>query len=253
MADKKISQLTAASTPLAGTEVLPIVQSSTTVKVAANDLTVKNVRSNATTGILQIAGPAAAATRTMTVPDANFTAARTDAANSFAGDQTLSNGNLVIGTVAKGVDFSANANAAGMTSEVLNWYETGTFTPSFSGTSAGFTSITFTRQNGYYTRIGPVVYVSLDLVVSALTAGSPSGDLLITDLPFTVGNSVFNAATISTAGGFTSNQPCVGQFRGGTTQMRIYYRTAANGAVSAMGVAELGSTSTIVLSGFYFV
>jgi hypothetical protein len=39
MADKKISALTAASTPLSGTEVLPIVQSSTTVKVAVSDLT----------------------------------------------------------------------------------------------------------------------------------------------------------------------------------------------------------------------
>ena len=34
MADKKISALTAATTPLAGTEVLPIVQSSTTVKAS---------------------------------------------------------------------------------------------------------------------------------------------------------------------------------------------------------------------------
>lgn len=39
MADKKISQLTSASTPLAGTEVLPIVQSGATVKVAVSDLT----------------------------------------------------------------------------------------------------------------------------------------------------------------------------------------------------------------------
>jgi hypothetical protein len=39
MADKKISQLSAASTPLAGTEVLPIVQSSSTKKVSADDLT----------------------------------------------------------------------------------------------------------------------------------------------------------------------------------------------------------------------
>lgn len=38
MADKKISALTAASTPLAGTEVLPIVQSGATVKVAVNAL-----------------------------------------------------------------------------------------------------------------------------------------------------------------------------------------------------------------------
>jgi hypothetical protein len=39
MADKKISALTGASTPLAGTEVLPIVQSGATVKVAVSDLT----------------------------------------------------------------------------------------------------------------------------------------------------------------------------------------------------------------------
>ena len=39
MADKKISQLTGATTPLTGTEVLPIVQSGSTVKVAVSDLT----------------------------------------------------------------------------------------------------------------------------------------------------------------------------------------------------------------------
>ncbi len=38
MADKKISALTAASVPLAGTEVLPIVQSSSTVKVSRDGL-----------------------------------------------------------------------------------------------------------------------------------------------------------------------------------------------------------------------
>jgi len=39
MANTKISALTSATTPLAGTEVLPIVQSSATVKVAVSDLT----------------------------------------------------------------------------------------------------------------------------------------------------------------------------------------------------------------------
>lgn len=107
MADKKISQLSSASTPLAGTEVLPIVQSSTTVKVASNDLTVRNVRANATTGILQVTGPAAASTRVMTVPDANFTAARTDAAQTFTGDQTF-------GTVLA-TTFDTNVAAAGVT------------------------------------------------------------------------------------------------------------------------------------------
>lgn len=39
MADLKISQLTAASTPLAGTEVVPLVQSGTTKKATVDSLT----------------------------------------------------------------------------------------------------------------------------------------------------------------------------------------------------------------------
>jgi hypothetical protein len=39
MANTKITALTSATTPLAGTEVLPVVQSSATVKVAVSDLT----------------------------------------------------------------------------------------------------------------------------------------------------------------------------------------------------------------------
>lgn len=97
MADLKISQLSSATLPLAGTEVLPIVQSSTTVKVAVDDLTAKNIRANATTGILQVTGPAAGTTRVMTVPNANFTAARTDAAQTLTGTQTISGGNVVVG------------------------------------------------------------------------------------------------------------------------------------------------------------
>lgn len=89
MADLKISQLSSATLPLAGTEVLPIVQSGATAKVATDDLTVKNIRSNATTGVLQVAGPAVGTTRVMTTPNANFTAARTDAAQTFTGTQSF--------------------------------------------------------------------------------------------------------------------------------------------------------------------
>jgi hypothetical protein len=86
------------------------VQSGATVKVANNDLRPKQIQSNATSGILQIAGPAAASTRVMTTPDANFTAARTDAANSFTGDQTLSTGKLIVGTSGKGATTSGAIN-----------------------------------------------------------------------------------------------------------------------------------------------
>ena len=39
MADKKISQLSNASTPLTGTETLPVVQNGSTVKTTVADLT----------------------------------------------------------------------------------------------------------------------------------------------------------------------------------------------------------------------
>jgi hypothetical protein len=162
MADLKISQLNPATTPLAGTEVLPIVQSSSTKKVATDDLTVKNVRSNATTGILQVAGPGASTTRVMTTPDANFTAARTDAAQSFTGDQTLSTGNLVIGTNGKGIDFTATPGAG--TSELLADYEEGTFTVVWTNLTGTPTNTTL-----YYTKVGRSVFFTYPAGAASIT------------------------------------------------------------------------------------
>jgi len=179
MANTKISALTSATTPLAGTEVLPIVQSSATVKVATNDLTVRNIRANATTGILQVTGPAAASTRVMTVPDANFTAARTDAAQSFTGDQTLSTGNLVIGTSGKGVDFSATAGSG--TSELLADYEEGTWTPAQGG---NVTVVGAFSSAGTYTKIGRQVTVIFSMSGATSIAITANG-IITTNLPFT--------------------------------------------------------------------
>jgi hypothetical protein len=178
MADLKISQLTLATLPLAGTEVLPIVQSSSTKKVATDDLTVKNVRSNATTGILQVAGPGASTTRVMTTPDANFTVARTDAAQSFTGDQTLSTGNLVVGTSGKGIDFSATPGTG--TSELLSDYEEGTWTPVPTPVSGSITSYTST---GRYIKVGNQVTVALRLDIT--NAGTATAMLNVAGLPFT--------------------------------------------------------------------
>ena len=183
MSNSKISALTSATTPLAGTEVLPIVQSGSTVKVANNDLRPKQIQSNATSGVLQIAGPAAASTRVMTVPDSNFTAARTDAAQSFTGDQTLSTGNLVIGTSGKGIDFSATPGTG--TSELLADYEEGTWFPAYQG-SVSNPTVAYAEQYGYYTQVGNVVTFTLRLVTSSVSGGS--GDLRVT-LPFTTKNS----------------------------------------------------------------
>ena len=151
-----------------------------------------SIKSNSTTGILQITGPAAGSTRVMTVPDANFTSARTDAAQSFTGDQTLATGNLIQGTAAKGLNFTANTPAAGMTSQLLNWYEEGTFTPSIT---SGATGITYGTQNGHYTRIGRQVFFRGQI---STTVGTPDANqLIIGGLPFTSNGSVPGGAYFS--------------------------------------------------------
>jgi hypothetical protein len=218
MADKKISALTAASTPLAGTEVLPIVQSGATVKVATDDLTVRNFRANATTGILQVTGPAAASTRVMTVPNADFTAARTDAAQSFTGDQTLSTGNLVVSN-GKGIDFSATPNTG--TSELFADYEEGTYTPTLGGLSGG--AITYTTQTGIYTKVGRQVTLYFSITVNTNTN---TGGNTFVSVPFASGTAGFvgpleinssSNASLTHVGFFTSNAEAYFYTAGGGT------------------------------------
>ena len=242
MANTKISALTAATTPLAGTEVLPIVQSGATLKVANNDLRPKQIQSNATSGVLQVAGPAAAATRTMTVPDANFTVARTDAANSFTADQTLATGNLIQGTATKGFNFTANTPAAGMTSQLLNWYEEGIWTTGMTA-DGGTVTLSFDKMN--YTRVGRVVTLSGEIVVSAIS--SPTGDIYIS-LPFTAaasstGRSGAWSSYLGIAYTFTGTPggPMVGLFTGGATKMMIRVGNNAGGA-TASGFLTAGTT-----------
>lgn len=52
---------------------------------------IANAIRTAVGGLLQISGPSAGTTRTMTVPDADFIAARTDAGQTFTGVQVFNN------------------------------------------------------------------------------------------------------------------------------------------------------------------
>lgn len=96
------------------------------------------------------------------------------------GDQTIVNGDLIIGTAGKGVDFSANANAAGMTSEKLTWYEEGTWTPA----NSAMTVVSGTwAATGRYTRIGNIVYWTVNQTSGTVSANATVA--LVSGLPFT--------------------------------------------------------------------
>jgi len=91
---------------------------------------------------------------------------------------TISTGNLIIGTSGKGIDFDA---AAGGTSQLLDWYEEGTFTPiiTFGGAHVG---AVYNLQTGFYTRVGDLVTAMIEVGTS--TKSSSTGTAEISGLPF---------------------------------------------------------------------
>jgi hypothetical protein len=241
MADLKISQLPASATPLAGTESLPIVQSSDTKKVAVSDLTAgravsaasytptgssvpanglyapganqvaiannglqtvlfngaNNVQIGSATGLAakvfiysdNSVGDAAANASLYVRQDGTnhiqtWVAAGGNLRGWMASDGTLvlDDGNILFGTAGKGIDFSANTHAAGMTSELLDWYEEGTWTP----TDASGAGLTFAAASGNYTRMGNVVFL-FGFIQYPVTASSDTAT--IGGLPFTASSS----------------------------------------------------------------
>jgi hypothetical protein len=205
MADKKISALTGASTPLAGTEVLPIVQSGSTVKVSVANLTAGRAVSTGALSVVaadatldnaySLKGKLAAGTAVSMIRRNSSDQVAIDedgygAVIGFSGfrlqvsggNATLQNGNFVPSTAAKGINFTANTPAAGMTSQLLNWYEEGTWTPALAFGGAAV-AMTYNAQAGTYTRIGRLVHCFARLSLSA--KGSSTGSATITGLPFT--------------------------------------------------------------------
>jgi hypothetical protein len=224
MADKKISALTASTTPLAGTEVLPIVQGGSTVKVAVSNLTAgrsvgmqqANIAAAAGGGFVNPAfiaddGTGAARIVFLGAPYAGVPANKpwlhsyqdiyvgSDAGTTFnvisGGTKTLGvdgsgnatvTGNFVPATAGKGIDFSAATHAAGMTSELLNDYEEGTWTPT---QGANLTVVGTFSSSGTYTKIGRLVMVRGVLSGSTSVAYASTAAVICGGLPFT------NAAT----------------------------------------------------------
>jgi hypothetical protein len=85
-----------------------------------------------------------------------------------------------------GIDFSATSNSAGtMTSELLNDYEEGTWTPTLTSDTSP-SGVTYSGRVGKYTKIGRVVHI--EFVIGLTSKGTGTGDVFISGLPFTVAN-----------------------------------------------------------------
>jgi len=350
MADTKISALPASTTPLAGTEVLPIVQSSATKQVSVANLTagrsfdalgmvltstdagaaaaplldlyrnsaspaasdtigeiefngqdsagnkqqyavihasILSPTSTAETGQIHFeTATAGASTEKMIIGTTNLvindigaiynvriegdTDANlffTDATNDRVGIGILTpaqkldvvgsiklTGNVIPATAGQGIDFTANTGAAGMTSELLNWYEEGTWTPVVADATSGGNVAAVGTTVARYTRIGRTVFVqaSLDNIdTTGMTAGN---NLSIRGLPFA------NAAGLTATGTcvmgrvsylFNSWRP---QIDPALSLVQFTEFSALNANYTTMTVANiLASTSDIYFSITYTV
>ena len=160
---------------------------------------------------------------------------------SVAGTITAAGGQIV---------FPATQNASAG-ANTLDDYEENTWTPAITFGGAAV-DIAYSVAEGFYTKIGRVVFVSGYVSLSA--NGSSTGVALITGLPFTVQAGSLGAggalALQSTALSFANVAQAV--FTINDTTITLMETTEA-GTTTQLTNADFAATTTISLSGHYIV
>jgi hypothetical protein len=161
--------------------------------------------------------------------------------SSRTGDQTIIDGNLVIATSGKGIDFSATPGTG--TSELLADYEEGTFTPTISSDSG---SVSLSTAVGKYTKVGRQVTINANVTVDVTTAAA---NVYLASLPFTSGS---NAAGSFYGYSFNADAgtPMMSIDSGGTTA--VIQRANGSGSVATLG-PRLQTGTVMYFSLTYFV
>jgi hypothetical protein len=163
------------------------------------------------------------------------------------GNQTIENGNLVIATAGNGIDFSSNPSAPGATSELLDDYEEGTWTPTVDGSGTAGTA-TYTQQSGRYTKIGNRVFFSAVVTFTGHTGvGSPR-----LSLPFTVGASDLTILYASCSNyALTVSNILIGSQPNAGAAYSIFYQALVGGA--AVSTIPMSANGSLFVSGHYEV
>jgi len=97
---------------------------------------------------------------------------------------TIGVGGATPSTSGAGITFPATQSAS-TDANTLDDYEEGTFTPTYIAGGGSFTTLTYFAQTGKYTKIGNIVYFSINVFTNSVTVGTATGELSIGGLPFT--------------------------------------------------------------------
>jgi len=163
----------------------------------------------------------------------------TEKLDVVGGNIRIDNGNLVIGTSGKGIDFSITSHPAGMTSELLADYEEGTFTATLTGTTTAPTTPVTTTA--IYTKIGRQVTIELSFL-NVTTTGA-SGNLRVTGLPYAAG-SANGLGVCSVGSAIPSAFPAFQLGAGGTTMDMIQITNGNNISIPSTAGVYIFSTLT---------
>jgi len=224
MADVKISGLPASTTPLAGTEVLPIVQGGQTRQVSI----------------------------------ANVTAGRPISASTVQATTTVGVGAATPAASGAGITFPATQSAS-TDVNTLDDYEEGTFDASYQTSGTNFVTVTYQTRSFKYVKIGSTVFIQGNISTNNVDATGATGTLQLAGLPFPVaaasaGNNGRGVASVIGAS-FAATPPQVARFDQGTSTMTLWQAASGTGAaicpITTLVTGAVGSQNNCTLAGTY--
>ena len=173
------------------------------------------------------------------------------------GDVEINRGNLVIANT-KGIDFSATSDGAGTdSSELLDDYEVGTFTPYFGAYGGSNGSFTYNNQNGSYVKTGNLVSCTFFLRATNMSALPAGSYVTIYGFPYTnASGAAREGATLNVnwwscdGGGITSGNNPMGFMNGNNT--RVLMGQQSNTGVSGISPTMFHGASTGTKAGYIY-
>ena len=167
-----------------------------------------------------------------------------------------SDGTLRLASSCPGIDFSQiQTNASGMSSETLDSYEEGTWTPSL-GCTGQSGSFTLPVRQGFYTKIGRVVHLQFRITWSAKPG--TGGHLYLEGFPFaypaTTGQGEFGAG-VAFKSGLNSNSyvSMLGSATGGGSRTAVKFWDDAGAAINVTTGNNISSSGDVRGSLTYMV
>lgn len=173
------------------------------------------------------------------------TYADTKLTNSMSSNKLLGRSTASTGVIEE-ITIGSNLSLASTTLSLGIAYETGTWTPTIQGTTTNGTA-TYTNQQGAYTRIGDLCFVTLWLNWSG---GTGTGNLRVAGLPFTANATYYSSINvgwnINVALSANTVATCYANLN--TTNLIMYTQTVGGGGAPNVAYDAAGNLN---ISGVY--